>query len=109
MRRYSEAAWERAEKVQEVILRAMAKRTTWWQAAEILEISDRSLRRWKQRMIPAYSPQARGRSERRFRTWSGPFRSRPNGWWPKTTRCRSETAAGRSSGRRGEGRWRAAG
>ncbi|HUY15520.1 MAG TPA: hypothetical protein VMX16_18100 [Terriglobia bacterium] len=23
------------------------------------------------RMIPAYSPQARGRSERRFRTWQG--------------------------------------
>ena len=49
MRRYSEAAWERAMKVQEVILRAMAKRTAWWQAAEILGISDRSLRRWKQR------------------------------------------------------------
>jgi len=49
MRRYSEAAWERAMKVQEVILRAMAKRITWWQAAEILGISDRSLRRWKQR------------------------------------------------------------
>jgi len=30
---------ERAIKVQEVILRAMAKRITWWQAAEILEIS----------------------------------------------------------------------
>jgi len=49
MRRYSEAAWERAMKVQEVILRAMAKRITWWQAAEILGISDRSMRRWKQR------------------------------------------------------------
>jgi transposase len=49
MRRYSEAAWERMMKVQEVILRAMAKRITWWQAAEILGISDRSLRRWKRR------------------------------------------------------------
>jgi len=27
----------------------MAKRTAWWQAAEILGISGRSLRRWKQR------------------------------------------------------------
>jgi len=27
----AEAAWERAMKVQEVILRAMAKRITWWQ------------------------------------------------------------------------------
>jgi transposase len=49
MRRYSEAAWERAMKVQEVILRAMAKRISWWQAAEIIGISDRSLRRWKRR------------------------------------------------------------
>jgi transposase len=49
MRRYSESAWERAMKVQEVILRAMAKRITWWQAAEIIGITDRSLRRWKGR------------------------------------------------------------
>jgi hypothetical protein len=34
MREYSQAAWERAMKIQEVILRAMAKRITWWQAAE---------------------------------------------------------------------------
>jgi hypothetical protein len=33
--------WERAMKVQEVILRAMAKRITWWQAAEIIGISER--------------------------------------------------------------------
>jgi len=38
---------ERAMKVQEVILRAMAKRITWWQAAEILGISDRSMGRWE--------------------------------------------------------------
>jgi transposase len=36
-------------KVQEVILRAMAKRITWWQAAEIIGISDRSMRRWRER------------------------------------------------------------
>jgi transposase len=36
-------------KVQDVILRAMAKSITWWQAAEIIGISDRSMRRWKQR------------------------------------------------------------
>jgi hypothetical protein len=34
-------------KIQDVILRAMAKRITWWQAAQILGISDRSMRRWK--------------------------------------------------------------
>lgn len=36
-------------KAQEVILRAMAKRITWWQAAEILGMTDRSLRRWRWR------------------------------------------------------------
>jgi len=49
MPEYSAIAWERAMKVQDVILRAMAKELTWWQAAEIIGISDRSMRRWKQR------------------------------------------------------------
>jgi transposase len=49
MPKYSEVAWERAMKVQEVILRAMAKKITWWQAAEIIGISDRSMRRWRER------------------------------------------------------------
>lgn len=49
MRKHSEAAWERAMKAQEVILRAMAKRITWWQAAEILGMTERSLRRWRWR------------------------------------------------------------
>jgi len=38
---YMKAAVERAMKVQEVILRAMAKKITWWQRAEILGLSDR--------------------------------------------------------------------
>src|SRR5437660_9984838 len=46
---YPKAAMERAMKVQEVILRAMAKKITWWQAAEIIGISDRQMRRWRQR------------------------------------------------------------
>src|SRR5271157_2234500 len=46
---YSKAAVERAMKVQEVILRALAKKITWWQAAEIIGISDRSMRRWHER------------------------------------------------------------
>src|SRR3989449_8861448 len=49
MKHYSEAAVERMMKVREVILRALAKRITWWQAAEILGISDRSMRRWRER------------------------------------------------------------
>ena len=38
-------------KVQEVVLRAMAKKITWWQAAEIIGITDRQMRRlyWRYR------------------------------------------------------------
>jgi len=36
-------------KVQEVILRAMAGKLKWWQAAEILGVADRTMRRWRQR------------------------------------------------------------
>ena len=46
---YPKAAVERAMKTQEVILRAIAKKISWWQAAEILGISDRQMRRWKER------------------------------------------------------------
>jgi transposase len=49
MESYSRAAMERAMKVQEVILRAMAKKIRWWQAAEIIGISDRQMRRWRER------------------------------------------------------------
>lgn len=37
---YSMAALERMMKIQEVILRAKAKMITWWQAAEIIGITD---------------------------------------------------------------------
>ena len=46
---YTEAAMERAMKVEEVILRAIARKITWWQAAEIIGISDRQMRRWHER------------------------------------------------------------
>src|SRR5215468_946898 len=46
---YPRAAMERAMKVQDVMLQAMAKKITWWQAAEILGISNRTMRRWKLR------------------------------------------------------------
>src|SRR5499425_1051709 len=46
---YSKAAMERAMKVQDVMLQAMAKKITWWQAAEILGISDRHMRRIRER------------------------------------------------------------
>src|SRR5467141_5445677 len=46
MHSYPRAAVERMMNVQEVILRAMAKKITWWQAAEIMGITDRQMRRW---------------------------------------------------------------
>src|ERR1700689_2487423 len=46
---YPKAAMERAMKIQDVMLQAMAKKITWWQAAEILGISDRHMRRWRER------------------------------------------------------------
>ena len=46
---YSEAAVERDMKVQEVILRAVAKKITWIQAAEILGVSPRHMRRWREK------------------------------------------------------------
>ena len=51
MHSYPRAAVERMMKIQEVILRAMAKKITWWQAAEILGMSDRHMRRlhWRYR------------------------------------------------------------
>jgi hypothetical protein len=50
MEAYSRAAVERAMKVHEVILRARAKKMTWVQAAEVLKIRPRTLRRWKWKM-----------------------------------------------------------
>jgi len=46
---YSKTAMERAMKVQEVLLRAMAGKITWFQAAEILGFSDRHRRRIRER------------------------------------------------------------
>ena len=51
METYPRAAVERAMKVQEVIMRAMAKKITWTQAGEILGLCDRQMRRWKERYI----------------------------------------------------------
>ena len=36
-------------KVQEVILKAIAGRLKWWEAAEIIGVSDRTMRRWRER------------------------------------------------------------
>lgn len=46
MKFYPESALERAMKIQEVILRGLARKITWIEAAEILGISCRQMRRW---------------------------------------------------------------
>jgi transposase len=46
---YPARAMERAMKIQEVILQAIGGKILWSQAAEIIGISDRSMRRWRQR------------------------------------------------------------
>ncbi len=47
---YPARSVERAMKFQEVILQAMSKRITWTQAAEILGMSDRNMRRYRNRL-----------------------------------------------------------
>ena len=47
---YSAAEVERMMKIQDVLLKAMAKKMRWWEAAEIIGISDRTMRRWRERL-----------------------------------------------------------
>jgi transposase len=46
---YPEAAWERAMRLQEVMLKAISGELHWFRAAEILGMSPRGLRRWRER------------------------------------------------------------
>jgi transposase len=48
--KYSGAEMERMMKVQDVLLKAMAKKITWWAAAEIIGVTDRTMRRWRERL-----------------------------------------------------------
>jgi transposase len=47
---YSAAEMERMMKVQDVLLKAMAKKISWWSAAEIIGVCDRTMRRWRDRL-----------------------------------------------------------
>jgi transposase len=40
---------ERMMKIQEVVLKAMAGKLKWWEAAEIIGVTDRTMRRWRER------------------------------------------------------------
>src|SRR5512143_289889 len=46
---YSRLAWERAMRMQDVILRAISGQLHWFQAADILGMTPRNLRRWRER------------------------------------------------------------
>ena len=46
---YSSAAWEQAMRMQDVILRAMSGEISWFAAADILQMTPRNLRRWRER------------------------------------------------------------
>jgi transposase len=59
---YSAAEMERMMKLQDVLLKAMAKKITWLEAAEIIGVTDRTMRRWRDRLAEGgYS----GRGDRR--------------------------------------------
>ena len=47
---YAGAEVERMMKLQDVLLKAMAKEITWWDAAEIIGVTDRTMRRWRERL-----------------------------------------------------------
>jgi transposase len=46
----SAAEMERMMKAQEVILKAAAGKLKWWEAAEIMGVTDRTMRRWRERL-----------------------------------------------------------
>src|SRR3954464_15041572 len=47
---FSAAEMERMMKAQEVILKAAAGKLKWWEAAEIMGVTDRTMRRWRERL-----------------------------------------------------------
>ena len=47
---FSAAEMERMMKAQEVILKAAAGKLTWVAAAEIMGVTDRTMRRWRERL-----------------------------------------------------------
>jgi transposase len=49
-KQYSAAETERMMKLHDVLLKAMAKTITWWEAAEIIGVTDRTMRRWRERL-----------------------------------------------------------
>jgi transposase len=50
LQQYTVAETERMMKLQDVLLKAMAKKIRWWDAAEIIGVTDRTMRRWRERL-----------------------------------------------------------
>ena len=61
---YSSSEMERMMKRQDVLLRAMARKITWLEAAEIIGVTDRTMRRWRERLEERLL-RAGGRPERK--------------------------------------------
>jgi hypothetical protein len=77
-------------KVQKVILRAIAAKLRWWKAAEIIGVSDRGMRRWRERYQELgfggfFDSRKRSSSWRRGSFRSGSLIPRsgilPRSWW----------------------------
>jgi transposase len=47
---YPRTGAERAMKLHEVLLRASSRKIKWWQAAELMGVSERQMRRWRKRL-----------------------------------------------------------
>jgi len=50
LKSYPAADVERMMKLHDVLLKAMARKITWWSAAEIIGVTDRTMRRWRERL-----------------------------------------------------------
>src|SRR6266498_1230526 len=92
MRSLVAAAVERAMKRQEVILRALSGALTWLQAADILGIDPRSLRRWRARYE---ADQQLGLYDRR--QLPSPPKA-PVGWCRRSCACIARSTAGSTCG-----------
>ena len=87
---YSPAAWERAMRVREVILQAIAGKLTWFQAADVLGMSPRTLRRWRDKFQHhgvdglldrrRRTPSPRALPEAELRRWLRLYRERYAGY-----------------------------
>lgn len=90
MPRYTPAAKERAMKVHEVFVRAVEGKLSWLQAADILGLSPRTIRRWRARMdrygIPGLCdrrcqrPSSRAIKPDELRRWLRLYRTRYRGY-----------------------------